>query len=74
MLAIELPEDIESRLESLAKAAGKSKAEFAREAILDHLEELEDLHIAQQRLADIRSGKTQTVSLEKVLQDYGLAD
>ncbi len=33
---------------------------------------LEDLYLAEQRLVDIRSGKTQTVPLEEVLKRNGL--
>ncbi|MFP3427199.1 TraY domain-containing protein, partial [Pseudoalteromonas sp. SIMBA_162] len=36
MLAIRLPNDIEERLEALAKATGRTKTYYAREAILEH--------------------------------------
>jgi len=45
---------------------------YAREAILEHLDDLEDLYLAEQRLIDIRSGKTQTVPLEEVMKRYGM--
>jgi RHH-type rel operon transcriptional repressor/antitoxin RelB len=41
--------------------AGRSKTYYAREAILAHLDDLEDLYLAEQRLMDIRAGKTETV-------------
>jgi RHH-type rel operon transcriptional repressor/antitoxin RelB len=72
MLAIKLPPDIESRLESLAKATGRTKTFYAREAILEHLDDLEDLYLAEQRLIDHLSGKTQAVPLEEVMKRYGL--
>lgn len=59
MLAIRLPVDIEDRLEALAKATGRTKTFYAREAILEHLDDLEDLYLAEQRLSDLRDGKTQ---------------
>jgi len=40
MLAIRLPEDIELRLDKLAKATGRTKTYYAREAILEKLEEM----------------------------------
>lgn len=58
MLALRLPEDIESRLDKLAKATGRTKSFYAREAILEHLADLEDLYLAEKRLAKVRSGKT----------------
>jgi len=74
MLAIRLPEDIEKRLDALAKATGRSKSFYAREAILEHLDDLEDIYLAEQRLADIRAGRDETVSLEDVIKKHGLAD
>jgi len=47
MLALRLPEDIESRLDKLAKATGRTKSFYAREAILEHLADLEDLYLAE---------------------------
>jgi len=72
MLAIRLPAEVEKRLEALAKATGRTKTFYAREAILEHLDDLEDLYLAEQRLIDIRAGKTQTVPLEEVMKRYGL--
>ncbi len=50
MLAVRLPPDIEKRLERLARQTGRTKTFYAREAILRYLEELEDAHIALDRL------------------------
>jgi RHH-type transcriptional regulator, rel operon repressor / antitoxin RelB len=74
MLAIRLPAEVENRLEALAQATGRTKTFYAREAILEHLEDLEDLYLAEQRLIDNRAGKSQTVSLEDVMKRYGLED
>jgi RHH-type transcriptional regulator, rel operon repressor / antitoxin RelB len=74
MLALRLPNDIEQRLDKLAKATGRTKSFYAREAILEHLDDLEDLYLAEQRLTDIRAGRTQTVPLEDVMKRYGLED
>jgi RHH-type rel operon transcriptional repressor/antitoxin RelB len=40
MLAIRLPEEIETRLENLATLTGRTKTYYAREAIVEHLDEL----------------------------------
>lgn len=50
MLAIRLPKEIEERLDRLAKKTGRSKTFYAREAILNHLDDLEDTYLALQRL------------------------
>ena len=72
MLAIRLPGEIENRLEALAQATGRTKTFYAREAILEHLDNLEDLYLAEQRLLDIRAGRSQTVPLEEVMKRYGM--
>ena len=46
MLAIRLQPDIEKRLDRLAKKTGRTKTFYAREAILQHLEDLEDYYLA----------------------------
>jgi RHH-type rel operon transcriptional repressor/antitoxin RelB len=51
MLALRLPSDIEKRLEKLAHRTGRTKTFYAREAILRHLDELEDTYLASERLA-----------------------
>jgi RHH-type rel operon transcriptional repressor/antitoxin RelB len=74
MLALRLPEDIESRLDKLAKATGRTKSFYAREAILEHLADLEDLYLAEKRLAKVRTGKSKTYTLNAVEQELGLAN
>lgn len=50
MLAIRLPKEIEQRLDQLAKRTGRTKTFYAREAILTHLDDLEDLYLALERM------------------------
>jgi RHH-type rel operon transcriptional repressor/antitoxin RelB len=72
MLAIRLPDNIEKRLGRLAKRTGRTKTYYAREAILQHLEDLEDIYLAEKRLEAVRSGRNRTIPLEKVMRRYGL--
>lgn len=72
MLAIRLPTDVEKRLDALAKATGRTKTFYAREAILEHLDDLEDIYLAEKRLEDIQAGRTQTVPLEDVMKRYDM--
>jgi len=50
MLAIRLPESIEARLAELAAKTGRTKTFYAKEAILKHMDELEDKYLAINRL------------------------
>jgi len=72
MLAIRLPQSIEKRLEKLARRTGRTKTYYAREAILQHLEDLEDLYLAEGVLERIRSGEEKTVPLKTSLKRHGL--
>jgi len=69
-LCIRLPETINKRLGILADQTGRTKAYYVREALLDHLEELEDTYIALRRLEK----PEKTYSLEEVEQKRDLAD
>ena len=71
-VALRLPDEIAQRLKELADRTGRSKTFYMIEAIQEHLDDLEDLYLAEQRLIDIRAGKSQTVPLEEVMQRYGL--
>ncbi len=66
MLALRLPPKLEKRLDALAKKTGRTKSFYAREAILRHIEDLEDYHLARRRLS--RSAEAVTLDeLEKEL-------
>lgn len=68
MLAIRLDRDIEKRLEVLAARTGRTKTFYAREAILEHMEDLEDIYLATRRLK--RPAKT--YSAQEVKRELGL--
>ena len=46
MLTIDLPADIEKRLTSLSLSTGRTVQFYAREVILEYLEEVEDRYLA----------------------------
>ncbi len=65
MIAVRLPQEIEARLDKLAKLTGRTKTFYVREAILDHLDDLEDAYIAEERLKNL--GKT--ISLSELIKE-----
>lgn len=73
MLAIRLPADLEARLEALARATGRTKTYYAREAIVEYLDDLEDLYLAERELEEIRAGRSETVPLAEVMRRHGVA-
>jgi RHH-type transcriptional regulator, rel operon repressor / antitoxin RelB len=69
MLALRLPKEIEDRLTALAKATGRTKSYYARRAILNYFEDLEDMAIAEERLNDPNA---EWLSLEEVYAQIAL--
>ena len=50
MISVRLSSDVEKRLEELARRTGRTKSYYVREALLEHLTEMEDRYIAIERL------------------------
>jgi len=50
MLAVRVPDEMESRLEKLASLTGRPKSFYVREALQTHLDEIEDTYTALYRL------------------------
>jgi len=74
MLSVRLPEELEQRLEALAKATGRSKTYYVREALIEKIENLEDLYLAESVMERLASGEEKTTSLADVERELGLAD
>ncbi|MGL4750113.1 MAG: type II toxin-antitoxin system RelB family antitoxin [Shewanella sp.] len=72
MLAIRLPSEIEERLAHLAQETGRTKTFYAREAILAHLEDLEDYYLAERVMEKVLKGEERLFSLDDVERDLGL--
>jgi RHH-type rel operon transcriptional repressor/antitoxin RelB len=72
MLTIRISKSVESRLEKLARRIGRTKSFLVREAILQHIEDLEDVYLAERALQRIRDGKDRPVSLEEVMKRHGM--
>lgn len=71
-VSLRLPDDLSERLQKLADRTGRSKTYYMLEAINEHLEDLEDLHLAERRLRSVRAGRVGAVALEAVMKRYGL--
>jgi RHH-type rel operon transcriptional repressor/antitoxin RelB len=73
-VSLRVPEDLVVRLDHLAQATGRSKTFYMLEAIREHIDDLEDLYLAEQRLVEIRAGRSKTYSLDDVEKLLDLAD
>ncbi len=68
MLAIRLDKELEKELDLLAKSRGSNKSAVVREAIIQYLEDNEDLQLAKESLSKMRSTK----SLKQLRKELGL--
>lgn len=68
MLAVRLPNDVEKRLDLLAKKTGRTKTYYVREAVIEHIEKLEDIYLSLNRLEN----PTKRWSLEDLEREIDL--
>lgn len=71
-VSLRLPDDVAVRLQQLAERTGRSKTFYMVEAIHRHIDDLEDLYLAEKSLIELRAGRSQTVPLEEVMKRYGM--
>ena len=73
-VTIRIEEDVDARLERLASETHRTKSFYVREALMEHLDEIEDIFLAETRLEAIRSGSEKTIPLEEVMRRYDVED
>ena len=71
-LTIEVPPEIAARLEAVARDAGRPVRHVALDAILDHLEDVEDAASAEKVMREVDAGRMKTYSLEEVMRHLDL--
>lgn len=70
-ISVRLGAEIEQRLDTLAKMTGRTKTYYIKEAVLQTLEDLEDIYIAEKR---IESSDGTRWTLEELEREIGLED
>lgn len=73
-ISLRLPADVENRLSALSALTGRSKTFYAVEAIVEHIDDLEDAHLSAEILARVRAGTEARITLNDLLAEHGLAD
>jgi len=68
MLAVRLDKELEKALDLLAETRGSNRSAVVREAIIQYLEDNEDLQIAKESLSKMSSTK----SLKQLRKELGL--
>jgi len=74
MPAVRVPEDLDNRLNTLARRTGRSKNSFVREALLHQLDDIEDYYLGMETLERIRNGEERVYSSAEARRELGLDD
>lgn len=72
--AVRLPEETYNRLKTLAERTGRTATFYIREAVEEHLEDLEDLYAAEQASIAHRRSGGRTLSLNELDAELGLGN
>ncbi|MDZ7736178.1 MAG: TraY domain-containing protein [Gammaproteobacteria bacterium] len=72
MINFRADDELYKRLERLARLTGRSKTFYVRAAVSAHLEELEDIYLADQVMDRLESGDEAVNTLEEVERELGL--
>ncbi|RVT79182.1 ribbon-helix-helix protein, CopG family [Agrobacterium sp. CNPSo 2736] len=67
--AIRLPDETYERLKALSERTGRTSAYYIREAIEKHIEDMEDLYLAEEATRHIQRGESKVVSAEEFWRD-----
>jgi RHH-type rel operon transcriptional repressor/antitoxin RelB len=67
--AIRLPDDTYERLKALSERTGRTSAYYIREAIEKHIEDMEDLYLAEEATRQIQRGQSKIISAEEMWRD-----
>ena len=70
--AIRLPDETYARLQALSARTGRTVTFYIREAVEEHLQDIEDLYAAEQALIEHRRSGERTLSLDDLDAELGL--
>ena len=74
MPAVRIPEDLDTRLNTLARRTGRSKNSFVREALMHQIDDIEDYYLGMETLERIRKGEERVYSSAEARRELGLDD
>lgn len=72
VVSVRLPAEVKDRLDALSHSTGRPAAFYVREALEEHLGELEYAYTLRGEVEDIRRGEIPTKSLAQVADDLSL--
>lgn len=65
-ITVEIPGSMKQRLKKVANRSGRSAADVARDAVMEYVEDAEDIYESERILRRVRSGRERTFTLDAV--------
>lgn len=72
--SIRLDDDLDARLERLARLTGRSKSFYVKQALAEQIEDLEDLYLARKVAKRVAEGRERLIPLEELERALGVED
>ena len=69
-----LPDELKARLDALTASTGRSAAYYVREALIEHLDELEYAYQLKAEAEAPRRGEMSGPTWEKLMEEVGLTE
>ena len=66
MLNVRVGEELEERLNVLARETGRTKTFYVKEALEKYMLDAEDIYLAESRLEDLATGRSRTYTIQEV--------
>ena len=74
MLTVQLGNELEKRLTNLSKRTGRTKSFYIRQAIQQHIEDLEEYYMASDAWIEYKNSGQNSSTLDEVSKRLGLDD
>ena len=65
-ITVEIPGSMKQRLKKVANRSGRSAVDVARDAVMEYVEDAEDIYESERILRRVRSGRERTFTLDAV--------
>ncbi|MCE2706886.1 MAG: ribbon-helix-helix protein, CopG family [Proteobacteria bacterium] len=69
LLSVRIEDVLGERLERLAQDTHRTKSFYVKEALMNYIDNLEDIYIAEKRLEDLRVGRETVLSSRDMWND-----
>jgi RHH-type rel operon transcriptional repressor/antitoxin RelB len=73
-VSIRLDDDLDARLERIARLTGRSKSFYLRQALVEQIEDLEDLFLSRAIVNRVADGRERLIPLDALERELGVDD